>query len=147
MILLRSCFAIIVKRFVVDTSVIISACLSPKGKPQQVLKYIAENGIILFTHDSFDEALTRLKRPKFDKWLALSFREDFLLNTLSFSEWVSITGTLRACRDPNDDMFLETALIGKADAIITGDKDLLVLNPFEDIPILTAAGFLEQFNT
>ena len=43
------------------------------------------------------------------------------------------------CRDPGDDMLLETALLGRADCVITGDQDLLVMSPFQGIPILTPA--------
>jgi predicted nucleic acid-binding protein len=50
---------------------------------------------------------------------------------------------IRACRDPRDDKFLEVAVNGRADAIVTGDQDLLVLNPFQGIPILSPAGYLE----
>ncbi len=59
------------------------------------------------------------------------------------AEWTTITGALQACRDPEDDKFLETALAARADCVVTGDTDLLVLDPFEDIRIVTAAGYLE----
>ena len=55
---------------------------------------------------------------------------------------VEIPGTLRVCRDPDDDKLLEVAVIGRADCLVTGDQDLLILNPFQGIPILTPAGFL-----
>jgi predicted nucleic acid-binding protein len=45
------------------------------------------------------------------------------------------------CRDPKDDKFLNLAVVCEASCIITGDKDLLVLNPFQNIPVLTAAEF------
>ena len=48
------------------------------------------------------------------------------------------------CRDPKDDKFLELAYAAKAKCIITGDQDLLILNPFRGIPIKTAAEFLKD---
>jgi predicted nucleic acid-binding protein len=51
---------------------------------------------------------------------------------------------VRVCRDPNDDKFLEVAVNGRADTLITGDTDLLVLDPFERIPIITPAGYLSK---
>jgi len=48
------------------------------------------------------------------------------------------------CRDPKDDKFLEAALAGRADCIVSGDADLLNLTPFEDIPILRPAEFLAR---
>jgi len=48
------------------------------------------------------------------------------------------------CRDPDDDWILATAVAGKADVIVTGDKDLLVLKRFRGIPIVAPRGFLEM---
>lgn len=53
------------------------------------------------------------------------------------AQMVKIIHTVSICRDPKDNKYLELALSGKADCIITGDKDLLVLHPFDNIPILT----------
>ena len=50
------------------------------------------------------------------------------------------------CRDPKDNKFLELAVAGKADCIVTGDKDLLELHPFRNIRIITPKEFLTQFN-
>ncbi len=58
---------------------------------------------------------------------------------------IHIKETIRACRDPKDDKYLELAVAAKADCVITGDHDLLVLNPFRGIPILLAADFVNQF--
>jgi predicted nucleic acid-binding protein len=57
---------------------------------------------------------------------------------------VTILSPVRACRDPRDDKFLEVAVHGRADAIVTGDRDLLDLNPFRGIAILTPAEYLER---
>ena len=55
---------------------------------------------------------------------------------------IAIEERIAACRDPTDDKFLELAVNGKADLIVTGDADLLVLNPFRDIPIVAPATFV-----
>ena len=67
---------------------------------------------------------------------------DWLKGRLASAETVSITERIAACRDPTDDKFLELAVNGRADLIISGDADLLALNPFRDIPILTPAAFV-----
>ncbi len=46
------------------------------------------------------------------------------------------------CRDPDDDKVLETALMGDAECVVTGDNDLLAMSPFPGIPVLTPAEFL-----
>jgi predicted nucleic acid-binding protein len=55
---------------------------------------------------------------------------------------VTVPGMLRVCRDPDDDMVLECAVVAGAQLILTGDKDLLSLNPYKGILILTPAEFL-----
>ena len=59
---------------------------------------------------------------------------------------VIVTENIEACRDPKDDKFLELAVSGNADYIITGDDDLLELNPFQNVKIITSREFLEFFN-
>ena len=60
-----------------------------------------------------------------------------------FSRLVSISGKLRAVpKDPDDDMVIECAIVGKATHIITGDKHLLSLSPYQDISIVRASEFL-----
>ena len=59
------------------------------------------------------------------------------------AELVAITERLAECRDPTDDKFLELAVNGQADLIMTGDKDLLVLNPFRGIPIVAPVIFVQ----
>jgi predicted nucleic acid-binding protein len=58
---------------------------------------------------------------------------------LAAAEMVVITERIAACRDPTDDMFLELEVNGHADMIVSGDPDLLVLNPFRDIPVVPPA--------
>jgi putative PIN family toxin of toxin-antitoxin system len=77
--------------------------------------------------------LASLIPPQFQEWL----RE-----VLAAAELVPITERIAACRDPKDDKFLELAVNGKAEVIVSGDGDLLDLNPFRGIPIVTPATFL-----
>jgi hypothetical protein len=55
---------------------------------------------------------------------------------------VELSGAVTVCRDPDDNKLLEIAIAGRADCLVTGDQDLLVLDPFHGIPILTPAKFL-----
>ena len=57
---------------------------------------------------------------------------------------MEIIQPVHACRDPNDDKFLEVSINGSADFILSGDKDLLVLHPFHDIPILSPTEYLKR---
>ena len=58
------------------------------------------------------------------------------------SEVIEIYSSFTACRDHKDDKFLDLAIDGKADVILSRDPDLLELNPFQNIPILSPADFI-----
>ena len=62
---------------------------------------------------------------------------------VSAAESVPIIRTVRECRDPKDDKFLEVALNGRADLIITGDADRLALNPWRNLEIQSPVGYLK----
>lgn len=133
-----------VKRAVLDTNVLISAVLGPAGPPRKVIDAVRrENGELIFSDETFNELQTRIWRPKFDSYVSRESRAIYLAQLKTVSAWVSIAGAKMGCRDPDDDMFLETALIGDADCLVTGDGDLLEMTPHRGIPILTPATFLE----
>ena len=131
-----------VERVVLDTNVLISAVLSPLGKPFACLSWVLDNATLIVSRELLDEVETRLARPKFSKYVDESRRRAFVADLALSAVQVEIPGTLRVCRDPDDDKLLEVAVIGRADCLVTGDQDLLILNPFQGIPILTPAGFL-----
>lgn len=98
--------------------------------------------MLLFSDETFGELASRLMRPKFDRYVSEATRQRFLADLAGVADWIAITGAVRACRDPQDDKFLETATNGAADGIVSGDADLLVLHPFAGVPILTPHDFL-----
>lgn len=57
---------------------------------------------------------------------------------------IAVVRVIRACRDPRDDKFLEVAVNGQADLIITGDRDLLALHPFMGVGIFSPAVYLAR---
>jgi putative PIN family toxin of toxin-antitoxin system len=67
----------------------------------------------------------------------------WLQSLMASAELVTIGERIAACRDPTDDKFLELAVAGHADLIVTGDGDLLALHPFRDIAIVTPAVLVE----
>ncbi len=129
---------------VIDTNVFISAILKPVSVPRRVLDFvIVDKGIFLFSDPVLTEFTKKIAHPKFGK-KRLEEKKLFLKEMLKYSLVINITEKVTDCRDANDNMFLELAVCGNADYIVSGDKDLCVLNPFRDIPILTPAGFLEK---
>lgn len=130
-------------RVVLDTNVLISAALQPKGPPRAVIDAVrAAGGALVFSDESYEELRSRLARPKFDRYVSTEARERFIVQLQAASEWVAISGAVLGCRDPDDDKLLETALAGDADCLVTGDKDLLVMSPYRNLPILEPRAFL-----
>lgn len=133
-----------VERVVVDTNVLISALPQPSGRTAEVPDIVRITGAIhLLPDETFAEPASRLVRPKFDRYMSDAVRRQFLAGLQKTGEWVAITGAVRACRDPDDDKFPETAVSGGADCLVTGDGDILALDPLEGVPILTPARFTE----
>src|SRR6266581_1990060 len=131
-----------VERVVLDTNVLISAVLSPLGKPFACLSWVLDNATLIVSRELLDEVATRLARPKFSKYVDESRRRAFVADLALSAVQVELSGMVRVCRDPDDDKLLEIAVVGRADCLVTGDRDLLILHPFQRIPILTPAGFL-----
>ena len=134
------------KRFVVDTNVLISHLLMPDSTPGKALKRALHMGELLVSDDTLTELAEVINRPKFDKYLSSQDRRKFFEILAPLCIRVEIIQPIQACRDPNDDKFLEVAINGSADFILSGDSDLLALHPFHDIPILSPSQFLKQGN-
>jgi putative PIN family toxin of toxin-antitoxin system len=133
-------------RFVIDTNILVSAVLIKSSVPDVALRKAKNLGTMLFSEATFQELQEILNRSKFDKYISLSIRTQFLAKLKLESEAVEIVQIIKECRDPKDDKFLEVAINGNATHIITGDKDLLELHPFQGVDIITATQFLEIFS-
>ena len=129
-------------RFVFDTNVLVSTVLVPNGKAQQAFIKADQNGYYLLSAATLEEPRDVLYREKFDKYLTNAERTRFLADLLEKSTVTPITESITVCRDPDDDKFLELAVSGNADYLVSGDDDLLALHPFQKIPILRPAEFL-----
>lgn len=133
-------------RIVLDTNIFISGLLLSASKAQQVFDQVTESQILLMSDSTFVEIYQTFIRSKFDKYVSLEKRLNFIGSLRQKAEIVNVTETITICRDAKDNKFLELAVSGKADLIITGDQDLLVLNPFKNIEIITVNEFLIRFN-
>lgn len=134
-----------INRFVLDTNTIISAVLSPFSTNAEVLKRSFLIGSPVSSEIVFNELSEVLFRKKFDKYFSIKDRIRILKSLRSRLLFVEISSSVQICRDPKDDMFLNLAMDAKATCIVTGDADLLVLNPFNEIPILSPREFLEKY--
>ncbi|WP_229456123.1 putative toxin-antitoxin system toxin component, PIN family [Nostoc sp. CHAB 5715] len=130
------------RRFVFDTNVLISAFLFSQSKPRQALDQAQDIGVILLSNSVLSELEEVLYRPKFDRYLTKERRQEFLENLTENCQFIDVTEQINECRDLKDNKYLELALSGQAECIVTGDDDLLVLNPWRDIEILNVQEFL-----
>ena len=130
-------------RIVLDTNVFVSAVLKANSLPFLVLRWIDQHGGLLKSAATEREILSVLARPHIAAVTIPTFRDD-LARMLATAELVTITERIASCRDPHDDKFLELAVSGRADLIVSGDADLLALNPFRGIPIVTPAMFVHE---
>ena len=134
------------ERAVVDTNVLISAFLLPAGTPGQVMRSLAAaNATLLLSRVTFLELASRLDRPKFDRYRTREQMSRYLDWLADVAEWIKPSVRIDACRDRDDNRFLEVLVAGQGDVLISGDSDLLALHPFEGRPILTPRGFLDGF--
>ena len=127
-------------RVVVDTNVFVSAALKEKSLPGMAAHIVAESGLLLKSTITERELFVTLARPRLAPLIPPRFR-DWLSELLAAAELVTISDRITACRDPKDDKFLELAVNGHADLMVSGDADLRALNPFRDIPIVAPAFF------
>jgi uncharacterized protein len=129
-------------RVVLDTNVLVSAALKQKSMPGMAALVVERRGGLLKSLATEQQLFEVVARPYFDALIDPD-TQAWLKKLMATAELVTITERIVACRDPTDDKFLELAVNGHADLIVTGDGDLLALNPFREIPIMTPAVFVQ----
>lgn len=113
-------------RAVVDTNLWISGLLSRSGAPAQLrTAYLQRRFTVVISPPVIAELEEVAARPELRRYGLLPVAAGELLGFLRrWAHPVQITGELQLCRDPKDDMFIETAISGKADVLVSGDQDL-----------------------
>jgi len=129
-------------RVVLDTNVLVSAALKQQSNPGVAALIAERHGVLLKSVATEQQLFDVVTRPYFAALIELD-AQAWLKQLMSAAELVTIRERVVACRDPTDDKFLEVAINGRADFIVTGDGDLLALDPFRDIPIITPAAFVQ----
>jgi len=132
-------------RIVLDANIFVSAILSPNGVPAQVLNTWHEGFFELVISSSIIEEIRRvLNYPKLKKFHKKSAKEIYLflddLEVLTF--FAPEKSSLSISDDPSDDKYINAALEGGAKFLITGDNDLLKIQEYEGIKIITPREFL-----
>ena len=143
------------RRAVIDTNVVVSAFVFRAGTLAWLREAIVNRGLTplliplvtplvtpLVSGETLSELVRVLAYPRFR--LTVEDRKIIITHYMEHAEAIMrprYRARLPRCRDPDDEMFVRLAYAAKADAIVTGDEDLLVLAPDSSIPILTPAAF------
>jgi uncharacterized protein len=131
-------------RVVVDTNVLVSRLILPESLPADAVRKAEREARLLISDATLYELAEVLSRRKFNRYVSRDNRRGFVERLAHIAEFVPIIRVVRECRDPKDDKFLEVALNGRADVIVTGDKDLLRMGPWRGIEIVSPAYFLAK---
>ena len=131
-------------RTVLDTNVLISALLLRNSITRRAFDAAFANGKVLLSFELLAELNEVLGRKQFRKYVDEADVRRFATALLRESEWVQVASPIAACRDPKDNKILALAVDGHATCIVTGDHDLLSLDPFRGIRIQNPDQFLRH---
>ena len=135
-------------RAVLDANVMISAVIQPKGASGRILRSLLERNTfeLVVSHSILAELRRSLSYPKVRKYIKTS-DEDLDLWVASIELIAQpVNGNLRidaVAADPDDNKYIEAAVEGLAQFVVTGDKHLLSLKSYENILIITPRVFLD----
>jgi len=124
------------KRIILDTNLWISFLISENfTELDELIK--TKKVILVFSNELLEEFIEVVKRPKFKKFFSKKDVE-LLLDTFDhYADLINVTSQIDLCRDEKDNFLLNLSVDGKADYLVTGDKDLLVLEKVNKTRILT----------
>lgn len=132
-------------RAVLDTNILVSYLLTHRPPIADLIDHhLAEEHFVLLTAPELLQELARvLAYPKLQRYIAPAEATRVLALIAALGTVVDLPEVVpRICRDPDDDWVIACAVMGRADAIVSGDRDLLALAHVRDIPILTPARFV-----
>lgn len=130
-------------KIIIDTNLWVSFIISNNHNLLDRLLF-SENIRLLFSEELIAEIRVTIQKPKLKKYFGYNALEEMLDSFDSFIEFIEIESVIRTCRDPKDNFLLALAKDGKADYLLTGDKDLLVLKKFEKTKITTISNFFSE---
>ncbi len=135
-------------RALLDANVLISAAIRPSGPPGQITAALFARGAfnLVLSPAIIAEVEVALRLPKIRKYLRdVEEALLWLADLVALADLVEDTGRVKGiCRDPADDVVIAAAVEGRADVLVTGDADLLALEQYEGIGIVTPRAFLES---
>jgi len=130
---------------IIDTNLWVSFALFPDNSTGKMVGEALDFDDIIFSKATFAELAEVLRRDKFNRYVSLENREGLLSRVADRAVWIDerTLSPVTDCRDVKDNKFLELALACDAEYLVTGDQDLLVLDPYNGTRIVTVVKFAE----
>jgi putative PIN family toxin of toxin-antitoxin system len=129
-------------RVIIDTNLWISFLISPKKSRLDELLFGGKVKL-LFSSELFDEIAITITKPKLKKYFGANAMPQMLSSIEPFIDFVDVKSLALGCRDSKDNFLLSLAIDGKADFLLTGDKDLLEIKTIGVTKILTISQFFQ----
>jgi len=126
---------------VLDASTVVSGILFPQSTPAMAIRKARSTDVLCVSPEVIEEYQQVLSRPKFERFLSATERNDAVAALVAAARLFDPLPRVTDCRDPKDNKYLDLALAARAD-VVTGDQDLLVLDPWRGFRILSAADYL-----
>ena len=130
-------------KIVIDTNVVISGTFF-KGNPRRILEAVVEKRFDVFATTEIIEEYQEIVDEMIDRKQG-SIDHHVLDHFISKLNIIESESDIKICRDPDDDKFINCAVDSKALYIVSGDKDLLVLERYDNIQIVTAKEFCDAY--
>lgn len=130
-------------RVTLDTNILVSALAFPSGRRARIWELAQRGRYQALTSPDIISELARVLRESFD-WEEQRVQRA-IRAVAHTAEVIALTSTVNVVRDPNDNHVVECAIDGKADAIVSGDNDLLAMGNHQNIPVIHPADFLRTF--
>lgn len=130
-------------RIILDTNLWISFLISKDfSKLDDII--FSKKCTLVFSNELLEEFLEVASRAKFRRFFSSSDIENILETLDEYADFIKVTTNADACRDTKDNFLLSLAIDGKADILLTGDNDLLVLGKYHETSIMTISDFLKR---
>jgi putative PIN family toxin of toxin-antitoxin system len=131
-------------RIIIDTNLWISFLITKDYSKLDDLLF-SKQSVLIFSNELLEEFLEVARRPKFRRFFPSSAIEELLETLNECAVFVKIKTKISVCRDPKDNFLLSLAVDGKADFLLTGDHDLLVLEKYDSTIITTISDFFNGY--
>ena len=130
-------------KLIIDTNLWVSFIISNKQSLLDTFLF-NEEARLLFSTELITEIQETIKKPRLKKYFATNALDEMLLAFEPFIDLIQVESIITVCRDPKDNFLFALAKDGKADYLLTGDKDLLVLTKFGKTKIKTITAFIDE---